>query len=124
MKPLLINPSLLRALPKELGGIACSVCDKTQAKWEFRTKDVAEPVCSWCVLYASPWGDRHSEEISSLVAEISVERQRNGRPAIAVDSRGVIRHCSDADALLSAVQLFSVAKLQTRTQRGQVHTRG
>ena len=68
MKPVFCNPEFLRPLPKNMWGVACATCDRTQARWEIQAPK-QEPIlsCSLCFLYDSFWGRPIRRDLDALI---------------------------------------------------------
>jgi len=110
LPPVLVDTRWLRTLPKELHGIACAECDKTQAKFVMveptedpEAKLDALPVCSICYLYDSPWGIKFEDAISKLIRAVE---DRNDRPFFVTKTMRLM-FADDADKILGSVCMAS-----------------
>lgn len=113
-KPIYLDPNNIRPLPKSMQGVACSVCNKTQAVWErtrVRTDQQGDPTCSLCWLYESKWGKDNGDQIGKLVSAVE---DKLGRLFKKRDNAQLAR-CRDADRIMSAIvtttRLFMAKKL-------------
>ncbi len=114
-QPVLIDTRFLRPLPKAMWGVACMICNKTQANWSLHETSAPDeeqvaPVCAICFLYDSAWGKKNSEGVSDLIREAE---ERSGEPFLRGKGQRLM-HSSDADRILSAVALISKITLFQR----------
>lgn len=104
-KALLVDPGwYLRPLPKEMWGIGCSMCRKTQSNWEVGRRPLnpeddieVEPVCSLCFLYESwPNEENLEEDLVNLIEQVELQigekfdKDPKGRLAVAEDGNRIL----------------------------------
>jgi hypothetical protein len=105
--PVLLPTGFLRPTPPALAGVACSICDRPQSRWELIPPTKQGEVvflCSTCVLYASPFAKLPSlrQGLEPLVAQVE---ETIGRP-LARDNQGRLIG-SDADRIVFSIVLVS-----------------
>jgi len=103
VRPVYLDPLLLRPLAPALWGISCSMCDKRQSVWELPSVKRGEPVCSLCWLYESEWGKGVREDIDALVRAVEVHKGEIFRKT----DDGRLWSCRDADRILGSIAVTS-----------------
>lgn len=104
MKPVEMDSTLLKVLPKEFQGCACSKCAKLHSRWSIHIPDVDNvPVCSLCLMYEFPWGKKREEDLKNFIVEVEgrlgkqMEKTEDGR----------LTSPEDADRIIGAIVMTS-----------------
>ena len=127
VKPVLIDPNLLRPLAQTRWGANCIICDKPQSHWE--TPDLIDEkhvvvkkggtLCALCFLYKSEWAVDREPELRAMVIEVEKLRAKEKATALVLkdtdkpaflfekDMAGRLVSLTDANQLLANIALFS-----------------
>lgn len=118
LRPVILDPRVLRPLPQALWGHACSKCDKTQSVWELFAGDPSrrkgEPICSLCWLYESEWGQERRSDIDAMIRAVEVQAETIFRKRL----DGRLWSCQDADRLMGSIAVVSRIATQRVLLRG------
>jgi hypothetical protein len=134
-----LDTRFLAPLPQPMWGVACSHCDKPQARWEMRTpsstlvstlgeKEEATIICSLCFLYDSVWAEDRREALDIYIAEVEKAEDEARKEAakssdaqyllpfrFAKNDTGRLVYATDGDRLLAGVALAN-RTMQLRTK--------
>ena len=138
MKELDLDTRFLGPLPQSMWGVACSHCDKPQARWEMKVpatnpgeKEEATIICSLCFLYESIWAEDRREALDIYIKDIEAvktEEQKSAAPkgeaayllpfSFARNETGKLVYAADGDCLLAAIALANrTVQLRQRVVR-------
>ena len=114
----IINP---KNLSPRKDGAPCELCTRNVAQLTYHVWDSAgkeelssHPVCSLCMLYESPWGQKRGPQIAEVIEDL--EKGLSHRFMRGVDGRLLL--CSEANLVMGSIGLSS--KLLFAMNEGEI----
>lgn len=115
----IINP---KNLSPRHDGAPCEMCNQNVAMLTYHAWDAMgkeklseHPVCSLCMLYESPWGQKRAPELREVIADLE---KAEGRPFVWSADNSRLMLCSEANLVMGSIGLSS--QLLFAMQSGEI----